>query len=45
MKNFLHHNFNALHLYCRLVKVMPKKYAWLIMVTWEKTKIYARMYP
>jgi hypothetical protein len=25
--------------------VMPKKYAWLIMVTWEKTKIYARMYP
>jgi hypothetical protein len=49
MKDFLHHHIhhylNGLHLYCRLVKVVPKKYARVIILFWERTKLYARMYP
>lgn len=43
-KNFLHHHLNALHVYCRLVKILPKKYARGIIALWEKTKLYARIY-
>lgn len=44
MKNFLHHNLNALHVYCRLVRVMPKRQAWGITSFWEKTRLYTLMY-
>ncbi|MDY6987907.1 MAG: hypothetical protein SWQ30_07595 [Thermodesulfobacteriota bacterium] len=44
MKNFLHHNLNALHVYCRLARVLPKKQAWGITSFWEKTRLYTLMY-
>ena len=45
VRDFLHHHLNALHIYCRLMRILPKKYARGIMSFWEKTRLYARMYP
>jgi len=44
MKNWLHHNLNSLHIYCRLVKIMPRRVAREIVLHWEKTTIYGLMY-
>jgi hypothetical protein len=44
MRNWLHHNLNSLHIYCRLVRVMPGWLARKIVMHWEKTPIYGLMY-
>jgi hypothetical protein len=44
MRNWLHHNLNSLHIYCRLVRVMPRWLARKTALQWEKTAIYALMY-
>jgi hypothetical protein len=44
MRDFSHHNLNALHIYCRLVKILPKRQAWGIISFWERTRLYALMY-
>jgi len=45
VRDVLNHYLNGLHVYCRLVRIMPKKYARSIISFWEKTRLYARMYP
>ena len=44
MRNCLHHNLNSLHIYCRLVKIMPKWLARKIVLYWERTAIYGLIY-
>jgi len=44
MRNWLHHNLNSLHIYCRLVRVMPGSLAMAIVLHWEKTAVYGLMY-
>ena len=44
MRNWLHHNLNSLHIYCRLVRIMPRCVARRIVLHWEKTAIYWLMY-
>jgi len=44
MRNWLHHNLNSLHIYCRLVRVMPGWLARRIVLHWERTAIYGLMY-
>jgi hypothetical protein len=44
IRNWLHHNLNSLHVYCRLVRVMPRRMAREIVLHWEKTAIYGLMY-
>lgn len=44
MQDWLHHNLNSLHVYCRLVRVMPKSLAMAIALHWEKTVIYGFIY-
>jgi hypothetical protein len=44
MRNWLHHNLNSLHVYCRLVNIMPRWLAREIVLHWEKTAIYGHMY-
>ena len=42
--NWLQHHFNSLHIYCRLVKVMPERLAKKIALYWETTAIYRYIY-
>jgi hypothetical protein len=44
IRNWLHHNLNGLHVYCRLVRVMPGWMARAIVLHWEKTAVYGLMY-
>ena len=44
MQNWLQHNFNSLHIYCRLVRIMPRSLARKIVLYWEKTAIYGLIY-
>ena len=44
MRNWLHHNLNSLHIYCRLVRFMPRWFATKIVLHWEKTAIYSVIY-
>jgi hypothetical protein len=36
MKNWLQHNLNSMHIYCRLCKFLPKAKAMYISQKWEK---------
>ena len=44
MRNWLQHNLNCLHVYCRLVRIMPRWLARKIVLYWEKTAIYGLIY-
>jgi hypothetical protein len=44
MRDWLHYTLNSLHIYCRLVRVMPGWLARKIVMQWEKTAIYGLMY-
>ena len=44
MTTALKHYLNPLHIYCRLVKILPKRQAWGIISLWERTRLYALMY-
>jgi hypothetical protein len=44
MRNWLHHHLNSLHIYCRLVRIMPRWLARKIVLHWENTAIYGLMY-
>jgi hypothetical protein len=44
MRNWLQHNFNSMHIYCRLVRVMPKATARSVASWWEKRSLYRLMY-
>jgi hypothetical protein len=42
--SWLQHHLNSVHVYCRLVRVMPKGLAKRVVLSWEKTAIYRFMY-
>ena len=44
MQNWLQHNLNSLHIYCRLVRIMPRWLARKFVLCWEKTAIYELIY-
>ncbi|MDY6837587.1 MAG: hypothetical protein SWH78_06410 [Thermodesulfobacteriota bacterium] len=44
IRNWLHHNLNSLHVYCRLSRIMPGGMAREIVLIWENTAIYSFMY-
>jgi hypothetical protein len=44
MRNWLHHHLNSLHVYCKLVRIMPRWQARKIVLHWENTAIYGLMY-
>jgi hypothetical protein len=44
MRNWLHHNLNSLHIYCKLVRIMPGWLARKIVLSWEKTAVYTLLY-
>ena len=44
VRNWLHHHLNSLHVYCRLVRIMPSWLARKIVLYWENTAIYVLMY-
>ena len=44
MRDWLQHNLNSLHIYCRLVRIMPRSLARKIVLYWEKTAIYGLIY-
>jgi hypothetical protein len=44
VRNWLHHHLNSLHIYCRLVRVMPGWLARKIVLYWESTAIYGVLY-
>ena len=44
MRNWLQHNLNSLHIYCRLVRIMPRWLARKVRLYWEKTAIYELIY-
>ncbi len=44
LRNVLHHHLNSLHVYCRLVRFMPREMATKVSVYWENTAVYRLMY-
>lgn len=44
MKTWLQHNFNALHVYCRLRSIMPAVVAKRAASYWSETRAYSLMY-
>ena len=44
IQSWLQHHLNSVHVYCRLVRVMPKGLAKTVVLSWEKTAIYRLMY-
>jgi hypothetical protein len=44
IRNGLHHHLNSLHVYCRLVRIMPRWMARKIVLYWENSAIYGQMY-
>jgi hypothetical protein len=44
MRNWVQHNFNSMHIYCRLVRVMPKGTARTVAMWWENRSLYRFMY-
>ncbi|UCG12840.1 MAG: hypothetical protein JSU72_20630, partial [Deltaproteobacteria bacterium] len=44
IQSWLQHHFNSVHVYCRLVRVMPKGLAKTVVLSWERTAIYRLMY-
>lgn len=43
-RDWLHHHLNSLHVYCRLVRFMPKNKARKMVGQWEASTIYRLMY-
>jgi len=44
MRPWLHHHFNSLHVYCKLVRIVPPSLARRMVLYWEGTSIYGVMY-
>ena len=44
VQSWLQHNLNSVHVYCRLMRVMPRGVAKKTALCWEKTAIYRLMY-
>jgi len=44
MRSWVQHHFNSVHIYCRLVRIIPRSPAKKIVLCWEKTAIYSLMY-
>ena len=44
IQSWLQHHLNSVHVYCRLVRIMPRMLARKIVVYWEKTAIYELIY-
>ena len=43
-RSALQHQFNALHLYCRLCPVLGRSLARLVATCWERTWLYRALY-
>ena len=43
-QSWIQHHFNSVHVYCRLVRIMPRSLAKNIALWWEETAIYHAMY-
>lgn len=44
VRDGLHHHLNSLHVYCRLVRIMPERLARKVASRWEKSTIYILLY-
>ena len=44
MRSWVQHHFNSVHIYCRLVRIMPISLAKKLVLCWEKTAIYGLIY-
>ena len=42
--SWVQHHFNSVHIYCRLVRVMPRSLGKKLVLCWEQTAIYGLMY-
>ena len=43
-RSALQHQFNALHLYCRLCPVLGRSLARLVATCWERSRFYRALY-
>ena len=43
-RSALQHQFNALHLYCRLCPVLGRGLARLLATRWERSRLYRGLY-
>ena len=44
VQSWLQHHLNSVHIYCRLVRVMPRGVAKTVASCWERTAIYRLIY-
>ncbi len=44
IRGCLQHHLNGPHVYCRLVRVLPRRLARKVALHWERTAIYGLLY-
>ena len=44
LQSWLQHHLNSFHVYCKLVRVMPRGVAKKTALCWERTAVYRLMY-